>query len=588
MKQLESVSYDYYLLRKQYDSSISSPQIEKIDAQIKTDGNRVDHRSRIWANYSDRNNTNIDSTDPRERSFLWDGDSLYMYRWMSEGANANSQAFIERNDNEKQAYLAIDDGSSPLRGIMGGDFDRIDAILAKSDSFQVLNEKEIIGDTECYVLLAKGKHGKYKIWLDPDHGYNIAKARVLKKQDDIAWRNLPLSPRITEDKGLRNTRQYIGSQHPGMKESFSFTLENVKFKNINGIWCPVAGEFQAIIKHVNGRTVTVKSTIECENIAINPEYDEDDFKPDNIVDGTLVGIVPHQIAYTWINGKPVPNIDEAAIDQLDKITDEILAEGKKCQASPESVAEITLDKILAEYRKTQKRLGLFYCEGAVSENDKQTTSDLYTCDGASFGVQVRANQEVTDCFIWDGKKTMHYTSESVLASVNKNKPYQLLATVYPGSPLLGYMNGQPERIDTVLSKVSKKATVSQEKLSGTECYVVTAPVGQESWRVWFSPEQGYHIVKAEVQKDSKPVYLLDQVQFKTIEDVSVPVLCAVKDSSRQYTYERTKIELKPDFTAIKAFESEISDGTGVTVEGMEGKYYWNSGQVVDEEGKNVF
>jgi hypothetical protein len=320
---------------------------------------------------------------------------------------------------------------------------------------------------------------------------------------------------------------------------------------------------------------------------MNPDHEGlDSFGLSFIRDGALVYVSGiGAIRYTWQNGELVPNIDDAAIDQLDKMTDEILAEGKKGKAAPNS---ITLDTILAEYCKTQKRLESFYCEGAVLENDKQTTSDLYTCDGASFGVQVRANQEVTDCFIWDGKKTMHYTSESVLASVNKNKSYQLLATVYPGAPLLGYLNGIGKRIDTLLSNFSKDAVVSGEKLEGKNCYMVKTPIDKEIFRVCFSPEQGYHIVKAEIQKDSKPVYLLDQVQLKKMEDVWVPISCTVKDSSYQYTYERTKIELKPDFTAIKAFESAISDGTGVTVEGMEGKYYWNSGQVVDEEGKNVF
>jgi hypothetical protein len=320
---------------------------------------------------------------------------------------------------------------------------------------------------------------------------------------------------------------------------------------------------------------------------MNPDHEGlDSFGLSFIRDGALVYVSGiGAIRYTWQNGELVPNIDDAAIDQLDKMTDEILEEGKKGKAAPNS---ITLDTILAEYRKTQKRLGLFYCEGSISENKKKTAEDLYTCDGASFGVQIRTDNKVTDCFIWDGQKTMHYRRDSVLASANKEKPYQLLSTVYPGASLLGHLNGQPERMDALLSKVSKEATVSEERLNGKNCYVVKAVRGKDTYRVWFSPEQGYHIVKAEVATDSRTAYLLDQVQFKIVEDVPVLVSCTVKDAKRQYTYERTKIELKPDFAAIKAFESSISDGTSITVEGMTGKYYWNSGKVVDKEGKDVF
>jgi hypothetical protein len=312
MKKIESVSYDYHLLCKQHDSAIPSPQIVKREVKVKTDGNRVDHRARIWANYADRNNPDIESVVPRERSFLWDGDSLYTYRWMSEKGNTNSQAFIEPNDKEKQAHLAIDDASSPLRGVMGGDFDRIDSILYNSDSLKVLNKKKKVGASECYVLQANGKYGKYKVWLDPEHGYHIAKARVFKKQDDIAWRNMPLGPRMAENE----RRKSSGGQHPGLKESFSFVLEDVKFEKISGIWCPVAGKYQCKIKHVSGRIVTVESSLNCDNIVIDPKYDETDFRPDNIADGTLVAIVPRQEKYTWQDGKVVDDSDKVVLDAI--------------------------------------------------------------------------------------------------------------------------------------------------------------------------------------------------------------------------------------------------------------------------------
>ena len=295
MKKTESISYDYLWTSKQNDSTIPSPRISKFKVRVKTDGNRVDHRARIWANYADRDNPDIECVEPRENSFMWDGDSFYAYRMTVHDSKTTSTAFIERNDNEKQAFLAIDDVSGPLRGILYGDFDRIDKILNKSDSLKVSRRKEKTGDSDCYVLLAQGDYGKYKIWFDPDHGYNIAKARVLKKQDDIAWRGMSLGP----------PAGHKDSKHPNMKKTFSFCLENVKFKNIDGLWLAVSADFRIKTTFVSGRTVTVDSLITCDNIVINPKYSEDDFKPDNIIEGTLVGIVPSQTKYRWIDGKPV-------------------------------------------------------------------------------------------------------------------------------------------------------------------------------------------------------------------------------------------------------------------------------------------
>jgi len=321
IKKTESISYDYLLIRKQYDLTISSnPQIEKFKVQVKTDGNRVDHRALIWANYADRDNPDIKSVKPREKSFMWDGDSFYTYRMTVHDSKTTGVAFIERNDNEKQGHLAISDTSGPLRGIMDGDFERIDMILNKSDYLKVSSKKEKAGGSDCYVLLAEGDYGKYKIWFDPDHGYNIAKARILKKQDDIAWRGIPLG----------GPAGHKDSKHPGNKKSLSFCLENVKFKNIDGLWLAVSANYRVKVKFVGGKTVTVESSIACDNIVIDPEFSEDDFKPDNIIDGTLVAIIPSQtkyrwidgkpveIKYEWINGKPVEKANKPATEQIDK------------------------------------------------------------------------------------------------------------------------------------------------------------------------------------------------------------------------------------------------------------------------------
>jgi len=544
--------------------------------EFKTDGERMKVISQQWGDtYSlgdgetrrfrpkDESNYNID---------IYDGDKRYEHVRVGEDPGT---LIVHTNNPEKSMYslnaqIAQKNCVSQCFGYFRGDLDRFDRIIREDGTQKMTVQEEELNGTLHYVIEADTKRGKYKVWINPEKEYHFSRALLVKKTGDLYSANYPCPV--------------------GMAQRT--VVENTEFKSIDGLWVPIKAISKTNDAYPGGGYIEGTQEMELTTIQINPDHDAlNSFSLDEIKDGARALIPDVPIQYYWNNGELVPNIDKAAIDQLDKMADEILAEGKKRKASPEKTvadASVTLDQILAEYRKTQERLGMFYCEGAVSENDKKTTEDLYTCDGASFGVQVRAGDKVRDCFIWDRKKTMYYTNESVLTSVNKEKPYQLLASVYPGAPLLGYLNQHPERIDARLSKVVKEATVSEEKLGEKNCYAVAAAIGKDAWRVWFSPEQGYHIVKAEIQKDSKPVYLLDQVQLKKTEGVWVPISCRVKDSSRQYTYERTKIELKPDFTAIKAFESAIPDGTGVTVEDMEGKYYWKDGKVVDGEGKNVF
>jgi len=91
----------------------------------------------------------------------------------------------------------------------------------------------------------------------------------------------------------------------------------VKFENVDGAWLAVKADFQAVITHVNGRTVEMKTSVERKNIQINPTFGENDFKPDNIADGTRVSIIPFRIQYTWQNGKVVhPNGREVDLEKL--------------------------------------------------------------------------------------------------------------------------------------------------------------------------------------------------------------------------------------------------------------------------------
>ena len=302
-QKVTSISYSYTLHSKQNDSAFSSPIVEKHEVEFKTDGNRVDHRAKVWSNHHDRDHPEVIKTVPvRERSFMWDGQSLYLYR--TNALSPGGELFIEPDDKEKPAYMACDNRGSPLQGIFSGDFERVDSILEKSDVVKVSDRKEKVGNYSCYVISAEGKYGKYKIWIDPEHGYNIAKAKVSKKRADIAWRDMPLGPRMDKETSMTN-EILVKSGHPGAKKSLSFTLYNVKFENVDGAWLAVKADFQGKLTAVNGRTVELKTSVERKNIQINPTFGENDFKPDNIADGTRVSIIPFQIQYTWQNGKVV-------------------------------------------------------------------------------------------------------------------------------------------------------------------------------------------------------------------------------------------------------------------------------------------
>lgn len=85
----------------------------------------------------------------------------------------------------------------------------------------------------------------------------------------------------------------------------------------------------------------------------------------------------------------------------------------------------------------------------------------------------------------------------------------------------------------------------------------------------------------------KTIYLLNNVQFKAVGKLWVPQSCSITDKTSQRFYERTRIDLRPDFNLINAFELPISNGTPITIEGETGNYYWRNGRITDKEGRDA-
>ena len=100
--------------------------------------------------------------------------------------NDLGRLIIEKGES-KNAKNAIRDIISvgfeghELMGIFYGDYERIDSVLRKADTISVRKETEQVGESDCFVIDANAGGGKYTVWIDPKHGYNIAKGRVQRE-----------------------------------------------------------------------------------------------------------------------------------------------------------------------------------------------------------------------------------------------------------------------------------------------------------------------------------------------------------------------------------------------------------------------
>ena len=226
-------------------------------------------------------------TADRHDYFLWDCE-LYIQHHKAPTLD-KSFAFVSFSTKKIKDAIAIAyPGPGSILGFLYGDVERFDSILRQADSISVRDELERVGSGDCYVIDAKTKHGTYKIWLDPERGYGIAKADLHKGPKDL-WYGRPLD--------------YF-THAPYMPNVIS--IRNVRFESIEGIWVPMEVDFRVDSKDFKGSNRSLVSNVhhKVTDLLLNPDHDAlGSFVPD-IKNGTTVRIlgVPG-IKYKWHDRK---------------------------------------------------------------------------------------------------------------------------------------------------------------------------------------------------------------------------------------------------------------------------------------------
>ena len=164
-------------------------------------------------------------------------------------------------------------------------------LLSQSDMLRVIG-KEDINETVCYIVEAETEEARFRVWIAPEKGYNMLKATI---DSSIA---------------------------PG-----SIVIDSIEVQKINGIFVPVAGRFVETFKVKDG-VKTVHAKVKRSQIDLNPDFEALGAFRLALPDGSRIDDRDSGISYQVFGGEMVPNVDEAVIEQIDKMTEEIMAEGK--------------------------------------------------------------------------------------------------------------------------------------------------------------------------------------------------------------------------------------------------------------------
>ncbi len=273
--------------------------------EVRSDGHKHYNREKGWGKVRPDlpQSKELVESDPRYLSHLWDGENQYQYMRSNKRAENDILFLVLKGHKRARGDWIIETQRS--RGLFGyfedtfakapDDFERIDVELRQAHSISVQQQMEQVSGSKCYVINAKTKNGRHKIWIDPEHSHNIAKAEIFRK-----WQG----PDI----------------HKPEEISLFTYLRNVRFKMVDDVWVTVEADYGSNWKLIKQGYLKEDHHHKIIDFILNPDHAAlGSFGLDYIRNGTGVSIIGIKgTQYTWQDGKVVDKKGRAVFDSKSK------------------------------------------------------------------------------------------------------------------------------------------------------------------------------------------------------------------------------------------------------------------------------
>ncbi len=252
--------------------------------ELRFDGARTSYCFYRWGQIDASKKQFIPRNEASYYSTLWDGQKYFHYQTHASSGDSVGTVTIYQKPKEEQTkgLISFDYCGHEVFGFLYGEYKRVDSILRKVATLYVRKTLEKVNGSDCYVINAITKGGKYTLWIDPQHGYNIAKAQVF-------WgENVPP----------------YGIPHWRVKNAFN-SISDVCFKEIDDLWVPVEAEIVLNRSWHNGEWTKQTWHHRLTDIILNPDHDVlESFIPNDIKNGAKIRILNSEEKYleeeyTW-------------------------------------------------------------------------------------------------------------------------------------------------------------------------------------------------------------------------------------------------------------------------------------------------
>ena len=178
---------------------------------------------------------------------------------------------------------------SPALGYVKGNDQDIGTMFLRDDAnAKLLDQRSKVNGVDCYVVEAEiPQRGKYKVWIDPVHDFNLVRVQSGRETGDISHSGKLL----------------------GKDVQINYFYEVLEFQEVKGVWLPKTFKIKDK-SHDGGYDYDSRGVTQTELCEVNldPDHDkEGSFLTDDILNGTQVRLegVPLDVILTWQDGKVI-------------------------------------------------------------------------------------------------------------------------------------------------------------------------------------------------------------------------------------------------------------------------------------------
>jgi len=250
---------------------------------FRQDGERIDLTKRL-----------LSTIDGEENPFkisrqIWNG-TLFFLRSKSVKVEKHN-AYFTRDKSISNITREVELKDSFLDGIFPGSGGKhYSSAMLESDDLVLQQKMEEVNGHPCFVVESRGKLGHYKVWIDPEAGYNLRKAIIRRGPSDSS-----------EKEKLPSDVIFIPTK------SFDFVAQNIEVKSIDGVWFPVAGTVEQCLVLGDNEASRWQSAASRGNIIWNPDFDKMGAFRMDLPEGNRIrnNDVPDK-QFVWYDDKPQP------------------------------------------------------------------------------------------------------------------------------------------------------------------------------------------------------------------------------------------------------------------------------------------